>query len=59
MFYVADENEKVTKYTWKEWVWCLIALLTLIFAIFSFIYGPPVDPPQSMKSGDPYWYSGE
>lgn len=58
MFYVADEKEK-RKYTWKEWLWVIIALLTLGFALFSFIYGPPVNPPDSMNSSEPYWYSGE
>lgn len=57
MFYVADENER--NCTWKEWVWLAIVLLTIIFAVFSCIYGPSVEAPQSMNSSDPYWYSGE
>ncbi len=57
MFYVDDGKEN--NYTWKDWIWFVLAVITIVFAILSFLYGPPVTPPQSMKSPDPYWYSGE
>ena len=40
-------------------VWCIIAFLTLVFAVASCIRGPHIDPPTHMRSSDPPWYSGE
>ncbi len=61
MFYVADENEPNPDgwEKWKYWIIFIGVLLTLLFAIFMTHISPDVTPPISMKSSDPYWYSGE
>lgn len=43
----------------KAILWFVAAILAILFAMYSCAFGPDVQPPQSMKSGDPYWYSGE
>ncbi len=37
-------------------VWCVVMFLTLVFAVASFIYGPPVTPPKHMRTDEVYWY---
>ena len=61
MFYVADENEpNIDNWEkWKYWIIFVGVLLTLAFAIYMNSISPDVSPPVSMKSSDPYWYSGE
>ena len=44
---------------WVGYLVLALAIFAIVFAVYSCIYGPPVDPPTYMKSSDPYWYSGE
>lgn len=44
---------------WIGYLVLALAILAIVFAIYSCIYGPPITPPTRMRSSDPYWYSGD
>jgi len=55
----ANKENNFESGNWIVYLVLTLAILTIVFAIYSCICGPPVDPPTYMKSSDPYWYSGE